>query len=281
MKKGLLYLAGIFIAGAMNAQNCIPDYNPSATILGFDPNPINGSVEGVPYDEVVTIVLPRQVDNTLTPAPGDSIPLCEVQILSITGVPSGYNYEVWATTLGSGTAYNVLDLAIDTIPIHPTNPLTRACLRLTNSNPPGPTIDPLIDSIPIQVIIAAWSNLGFGCVSLEGVGGTDTFLVKLPIKDAVFASVEDEMNNEIFAVYANYPNPANQQTTLSFTTPTVAPVQVTIVDALGRQVFVSTFTSKQGLNTLPVSTQNLRSGVYMYTIYYNNKAITKKLIVNK
>lgn len=281
MKKGLLYVTGILVAGTLNAQNCIPDYNPSATTLGFDPNPIVGSVEGVPYDEVVTIVLPRQVDNTLTPTPGDSIPLCKIEILSVSGVPSGYNYEVWATTLGSGTAYNVLALTVDTIPVHPTNPLTRGCLRLSNSNPPGPTVDPLIDSIPITVIIAAWANLGFGCTSLESVGGTDTFIVKLPVKDAVFASVETEIENEVFAVYSNYPNPANQQTTLSFTTPVAAPVQVTIMDALGRQVFATSFTSKQGINTLPVSTQNLRSGMYLYTIHYNGKAITKKLIVNK
>ncbi len=281
MRKSLLFIAGLVVAGSMNAQNCIPDYNPNATQLGFDPNPIQGSVAGVPYDEVVTIVLPQKVDNTLTPTPGDSIPLCNIEILSVSGIPTGYNYEVWGTVLGSGAPYNVLALSTDTIPVNPNSNFTRGCLRLTNPNPPAPTVDPLIDSVSITVEIAAWSDIGFGCVSLQAAGGTETFEVKLPVKSSVFASVENELNNNTFDVYSNYPNPAQQSTNVSFSTPVSGDVNIVMIDALGRQVYNQNMTSKTGLNTVNINTANFKSGVYMYTIQFNGKSVTKKMIVNK
>jgi len=282
MKKLLLFALGAVVSGNMMAQNCVPDILDTAMTLGFVPNPIVGSTEGVAYDEVVTIVLPGKVDNTLSPAPGDSLSLCAIGIVSVTGLPSGYSYDVWAKTGGTGAARQVIDGnggTPDTIGINQNSGLTRACLRLSNLTPPGPTIDPLVDSVPITVIVEAYLNLG-ACTGL-GTTGRDTFVVKLPVKDAVFASIDDEMDPNTFGVYNNYPNPAQGFTNIHFSTPSAGQVEITVFDAVGRQVKSVSFTSKPGVNTYVLETSSLRSGIYMYNVKYNNKVQSKKLIISK
>lgn len=284
MKKCLLSLASIVFAGSMIAQNCMPVHNPSATLLGFDPNPIQGSAAGTPYDEVITIVLPLKV-STGGALPVDSITLCKIRIISFSNDTLdalGYNYEVWARTLGSNPAdYNVLALTTDTIPVNTNAQFTRACLRLTHPNPPAP-VSGDIDSIPLNITIGAYSDLGFGCTDLTTLGGTDNFVVKLPVKAAIYAGIdESEVDNSVFAIYNNYPNPAADFTNINFTTPNAGKVNLTVVDALGRLVHQQNITSKSGLNTVPVNTASLRNGIYMYTVEYNGKSITRKLVVNK
>jgi hypothetical protein len=284
MKKCLLSLAPIVFAGSMIAQNCMPVHNSNATQLGFDPNPIQGSAAGTPYDEVITIVLPKRV-STNGALPVDSIDLCKIRIISFSSDTLnalGYSYEVWARTLGSSpTDYNVLALSVDTIPINPNTNLTRACLRLKHPNPPAPQSGD-IDSIPLNITIGAYSDLGFGCTDLSSLGGTDDFIVKLPVKAAIYAGIdENEVDNSVFAIYNNYPNPAADFTNINFTTPNAGKVNLTVVDALGRLVHQQNITSKSGLNSLPVNTSSLRNGIYMYTVEYNGKSMTRKLVVNK
>jgi hypothetical protein len=283
MKKCLLSLATLVFAGSLVAQNCMPQHNPNATQLGFDPNPIQGSAAGTAYDEVITIVLPKKV---YAGAPiNDSITLCKIGIVSFSNDTLdalGYSYEVWAKTLGSSPVdYDVLALSTDTIPINPNSNLTRACLRLSHPNPPAP-VSGDIDSIPLNITIAAWSDLGFGCTDLSSIGGTEDFVVKLPVKAAIYAGInENEIDNNVFAIYNNYPNPASEFTNINFTTPSAGKVNLTVVDALGRLVYQQNITSKSGLNTIPVNTASLRNGIYIYTVEYNGKSMTRKLVVNK
>ncbi|MCX7744790.1 MAG: T9SS type A sorting domain-containing protein [Flavobacteriales bacterium] len=283
MKKCLLSLATLVFAGSLVAQNCMPQHNSNATQLGFDPNPINGSIAGQAYDEVITIVLPRKV--YAGPPINDSITLCKIGIVSFSNDTLdalGYQYEVWAKTLGSSPVdYNVLALSTDTIPVNPNTNLTRACLRLKHSNPPAPQSGD-IDSIPLNITVAAWSDLGFGCIDLSGTGGTEDFIVKLPVKAAFYAGInENEIDNSVFSIYNNYPNPAADFTNINFTTPIAGKVNLTVVDALGRLVYQQNITSKSGLNTISVNTSSLRNGIYLYTVEYNGKSITRKLVVNK
>ncbi len=284
MKKCLLSLMPLVFAGSLMAQNCMPYHNPNSTQLGFDPNPIQGSAAGTPYDEVVTIVLPKKV-STNGALSVDSIDLCNIEIIdfsSDTLDALGYSYEVWARTLGSSPIeYDVLALSTDTIPIDPNSPYTRACLRLKHNNPPAPvSLD--IDSVPVNIVIGAYADLGFGCVNLSSMGGTETFVIKLPVKAAIYAGInENEIDNSVFAIYNNYPNPAADFTNINFTTPSAGKVNLTVVDALGRLVHQQNITSKSGLNSIPVNTATLRNGIYIYTVEYNGKSLTRKLVVNK
>lgn len=279
MKKVLLFAMGAMLGGSLMAQNCVPNILDTAITLGFVPNPIVGATESVPYDEVVTIVLPQKVDNTLTPSPGDSITLCAISINSITGLPAGYNYEVWAKSGGFGAAYQVTGTTDpDTISINQNANLTRACLRLSNTNPGAP-VNP-IDSVPITIVIGAWADI-LGCTDLSGAGGTDTFSVKLPIKSAVYIGIENEIQPGAFAVYSNFPNPADNSTTLNFSTPVAGEVEIAIYEATGRIVRNIRMNSKAGVNSYWLDTQELQSGVYLYTVTYNGKVASKRFMISR
>ncbi len=283
MKKLLLFAVSIVFVGLTNAQDCTSSINLGANTVGLNPNPPVGSIFGVAYDEVNTLVIPGRVDNTLTVPPGDSINLCAIEILNVIGMPGGYTYDLWAFHSGSPTSnYDVIAQAVDTIHIF-TTPITRVCIRLKNPTPPmssnGTDGMPFKDSVNIKVAVGAWADL-FGCSSLVGAGGTDTFDINLCIRDYDDTGIEDETGSS-FTVHANYPNPANDVTYLSFTTPTTGEVTVNVYDAVGRNVRSITGTSNPGKNGLGISTADLRPGVYMYSITFGNKTISKKLIVNR
>jgi hypothetical protein len=283
MKKLLLFAVSVAFVGLVQAQDCTPQINMAATAVGLNPNPPAGSIFGTPYDEVNTLVIPGSVDNTLTAPPGDSIQLCAVEILTVIGMPAGYSYDVWAFHTGSPTSnYDVLAQTTDTIHIFST-PITRVCIRLKNPTPPmsSDMTDgmPNKDSVNVKVAVGAWADL-FGCSSLVGGGGTDTFDIDLAIRDYDDTGIED-MNNFGFAVNANYPNPAKDITYLSFTTPTAAEVKINLFDAVGRNVYNFVGTSLVGKNSFGISTADFKDGVYIYSITYGGKTISKKLIVNR
>jgi hypothetical protein len=282
MKKLLLFGFSVAFAGIVNAQDCTALIDNSADSIGLNPNPIAGSVAGIPYDEVNTLVLPGRVDNILTPTPGDTISLCAIEILNVIGMPAGYTYDVWAFHTASPTSnYDVLAQTIDTIHLFPT-PVTRVCIRLKHPNPPASTdmTDGMMDrdSVKIKVAVGGYIEI-FGCQS-AGATATDTFDINLPIKDAIYAGIGDEENNS-FTVGANHPNPANEVTYLNFTTPNAGEVTITLFDAVGRNIRNIQMGSNPGANNYALNTSDLRSGVYMYNITFNGKTISKKLIVNR
>jgi hypothetical protein len=283
MKKLLLFAVSIAFVGMVQAQDCTPQINYSTNTIGLNPNPPVGSVAGVPYDEVNTLLIPRQVDNTITPAPGDSIPLCAIEVTAINGMPPGYNYDVWAFHNGSPTSnYDVIAQAVDTIHIMPVVPFTRVCIRLKNPTPPASSNMgdglPTRDTAVIQVIVRAYSMIP-SCNTL-GPSAQDTFEVHLAIKDAIYAGIEDD-ENVVFTVENNYPNPATDITYLNFNTPQSGDLIINVYDAVGRNVHAFKGTSNQGKNIYGISTADLSNGVYMYSITYGGKTVSKKMVVNK
>lgn len=285
MKKLLLFAASVAFAGLVNAQDCTALINTSANTVGLNPNPPVGSIASTPYDEVNTLVIPNLVDNTITPAPGDSIALCAVGILNVIGMPGGYSYDLWALN-GDGTPYDVIAITgtdHDTIHIASAAPITRVCIRLKNPTPPmssnGADGMPNKDSVLIRVAVDAWADV-FGCTSLAGAGGTDTFDIKLCIRDYDDTGIED-MNNFGFAVNANYPNPANDITYLNFTTPTSDEVKINLYDALGRSVYNFKGNSVVGKQSFGISLADMKEGVYIYSITFGGKTISKKLVINR
>lgn len=148
--KHLLLFACIFSAGLAQAQICNPNPpDPTATQLGFNPNPLPAAVTGSNYTHQNTVVLPGKVDNTLSLPLGDSIDLCGVKILSVSldtaasynqSIPAGFNFN-WAAYQGN-TEINASNSASTPITIAPGTSLQRVCLRLNSNNVPSPVNTP-------------------------------------------------------------------------------------------------------------------------------------------
>ncbi|NUO19070.1 T9SS type A sorting domain-containing protein [bacterium] len=85
-----------------------------------------------------------------------------------------------------------------------------------------------------------------------------------------------------FALLQNYPNPFNPQTTISFTLPEMANVEVRVFNAVGQEVAVVTKgTFEAGLHSVTFDGSGLTSGIYFYSIKAGEFSAQKKMLLIK
>lgn len=95
--------------------------------------------------------------------------------------------------------------------------------------------------------------------------------------------VEDELANEFsFVLDQNYPNPFSAFTTVRFSTPAAADVQLEVFDLLGRKVTdVVDAVYPAGVHTATVDATNWASGLYLYRLRSGDVSLTRTLSVVK
>lgn len=286
MKKVLLALFCGSLAYGAQAQVCSPNPpDPNATEIGANPNPLDPAFSFVPYNHQNTIVLPAQVDNTITPQPNDSIALCGIRILEVEvdtaasyngDVPVGfaYTYEVWQ----GGTQ---IDDSNDVITI---NGLTRICLRMQMANPPAPVNSPC-DSIAFKIVVRGQIDLDgpgsqFPCADVPGNSGVATFFLKVPLCDSTYLGLI-EMDAKGFELLGNYPNPALEQTTLVYNLPGMGDVNLFVTDATGRVIETRTLVGNTGKNLITLNTSAWSAGIYTWQLSHGGKRLSEKFSVVK
>ncbi len=83
-----------------------------------------------------------------------------------------------------------------------------------------------------------------------------------------------------FELAQNYPNPFNPETTLAFSLPEATEVQLTVYDALGREVAVlANGRLDAGRHTVRFDAGHLASGVYLYRLNAGGKQMTKSMVL--
>lgn len=274
MKKTLLSLFMLSLTlNMISAQDCTSSIDGSAISLGFNPNPLPTCYAGIDYDHVNTIVLPRFVDNSLTPAPGDSIELCGVRILSVTvdsifstPFPAGFTFswEVWQNNVQVDTN--------EVINIYSVGSYSRACIRIKSLNPPVP-LSPQ-DVLVINVAVR-------GMIDLDGPGAGPCFDVPPPAGDQSFqftfllennfASIDedDHANPAIFA----YPNPFTDYIRISNQYLENNSGMVTITDMNGKVL-----QSMKVQNNSIISTSELAAGLYIIKLTSGEQVYLQKII---
>lgn len=86
--------------------------------------------------------------------------------------------------------------------------------------------------------------------------------------------------NAISALSA-FPNPANNNVTLSYNLTNTSNVEVTIYDVTGKAVKTITETATVGSNSTKVDLSSFESGIYMYSVKSGNNKAFGKFIVSK
>ena len=83
-------------------------------------------------------------------------------------------------------------------------------------------------------------------------------------------------------LYQNYPNPTNGLTNVVYELPSSANVTFQVMDITGK-VVVSSYEGTQpaGKHMIELNTNDLRAGVYFYSIQVNGSKLTKKMTVTK
>lgn len=103
------------------------------------------------------------------------------------------------------------------------------------------------------------------------------------LRDTTAVSVENAQNNLFgFQLFANYPNPFNPSTMISFNLPLSGNVLLKVFDILGNEVANLINEHKEpGHYSIEFNGSGLSSGIYFYQLVAENFILTKKMILLK
>ena len=97
------------------------------------------------------------------------------------------------------------------------------------------------------------------------------------IHTAVMNAVLDVEEYQV-ATTKVFPNPMTQNCTIQFSEAVFGNVTVSLTDMLGKNVYTTNHTASN--NQIQLTRGELNSGLYIMSITYNNKSITKRIIIN-
>lgn len=114
-------------------------------------------------------------------------------------------------------------------------------------------------------------------VETSHFSGDGTSLIQQKI-----AYKSDEEIPDIFYLDQNYPNPFNPSTNISYSLPQAGLINLKIFDLLGNEVAeLVNEVKEKGNYRVQFNGENLSSGVYIYTIRFNNFIESKRMILIK
>jgi hypothetical protein len=129
-----------------------------------------------------------------------------------------------------------------------------------------------------NLVLSVAVNGNYLFASIVGRG-----LWKRPLSD-IISDVETQKTNipDGYMLYQNYPNPFNPVTTISYSLPKTANVQIKVFDLLGREIATLVNEVKPvGSYKVKFDGSQLTSGIYFYQMKAGDFISTKKLILLK
>jgi len=75
------------------------------------------------------------------------------------------------------------------------------------------------------------------------------------------------------------PNPFVTETKITFHSKTDQTVTLNVKNILGRTVYTKKHKIKKGINSIPFSKDDLRSGMYIYAIQNNKQLVSKRFVI--
>lgn len=307
MKKTLLTIfSGILLAGTASAQ-CTPDVpaNPSGNFfpdsLDFITNDF--ATAGMAYDATISVltISDTGVANPINPAGGDIIAYIDAfKVVGVSGAPAGFSF------VGGGDTYETADptggTEVDSTWWNnygtPGDPTTitpvQGCVQITADaaavSAAAPTNgEPFVD-YPVEMLVdarIAGADNAFvsGLVAGQWLSDLGSLgLTPLAVDGYVIrvygpTSIANVLNPNVFEVHQSYPNPADDEATITFTTPRMENIDVKIFNMLGAVVYDQTILSESGVNDVKINTGRMSSGLYIYTVSNGTKTFTKKMTV--
>lgn len=275
MKKLLLTAFTGILASAAMAQICTPDpaYTPSSpTGAGIKDLPC--AIINVPYSQPTTVVIPPQVAYEVTPGNPVQVFICKVTVDSISNFPA-------YTQLNTPIVYKGVTYGFGTqITIDPL--VDRACVLVSA------TFTELYDDSLGVYGKAAIALSQSGCSSplanvpfteLTDDGGPLPIGFKVQNAGQCNTSVEESMSNNSFDVAQNFPNPFNGESQIAFSVPQSGKVTFRVTNLVGKTIKETNMNANGGTNYINISSSEFAAGVYMYSITFDGKTVTKRMII--
>jgi hypothetical protein len=228
------------------AQVCTPD--TSIKQPGLYPRQLPNATVGTNYSEVVQFKFPSDTSYSGFPIKIDS-----VRIDSVSGMPSGFSY----TCSSSGCLYKgggngcVIFAGAPASSQQGHYTLNVHALAKVESN--------LIDT-PFWVPYN--DTLSFNVVHNTGIFQPAGYQVPLS-----------------FSINGNYPNPFDYVTNIVYTSPSAGQVVFKVYDILGNVIYKQNYSAESGENTLTYDRTGVRSGLYLYSLQFGDRVITRRMMI--
>ncbi len=113
-------------------------------------------------------------------------------------------------------------------------------------------------------------------------GGRTYYTNEISVHIKNLALEKENIMIKDFAIEQNYPNPFNGMTSIKYMIPENGIVKIKIFDILGKEIKVFNEGEKEtGIYEFKFNSAELASGIYIYSIQYNNKVLSKKMLLMK
>lgn len=270
MKKVLLTAFAGFLAYSAIGQVCSPNPNftPSSPTGGIEPLPC--AVINQAYNESSTIVVPTVYNYN-----GFQVNICRVRVDSVTNFPQTQgapNYTIYynGSSVGQGQ-FITLNIA---------NSTDRACVRVNNTFT-APYQDSLRAWASVQLYSTAQNCSGnaLATIPVSSLNNGQGIGISFTVAAQCTNGIEETISNNSFDVAQNFPNPFTGESQIAFNLPEAGKVTFRITNLVGKTVKDVNINGNAGVNYLNISSADYAAGVYMYSITYGAKTVTKRMII--
>lgn len=237
----LILLALIGFAHASFAQFCSPQAVSAPGIYPDSATNFAPAYQNSYYEQIITVVVPA--DTSLV-AGGPALPITNIALVSLTGLPDGLSYGCLPTNC-----------------VFPGN--TTNCAKIYGTPIAAPGTYPISVTVLPTVAGSPFINITFDYYKI---------VVNPPL-----GLTSKGINS--FEIQSIDPNPSQELSRLNFTLPTASRVNMRVSNAIGKQVLIREMNLQPGLNTVDLETAHLPSGLYFVTIEANGKVLTRRLAV--
>jgi len=257
MIKKLLLLSSAVLLFELPSfgQACTPDpqYTNTSTQNGIHPDTLTDfdtAYAGVPYTQLITIVVPPDTTPNFPPIP---IPWDSTVLVSVTGLPTSLNYACWNnSSKPNRCAWNGNSIG---------------CAIITGT--------PTTGEIGTHPLVFNTNSYIGGQSSPNSYAITTYKIVVMPSTNAV------NENPKIQILTQNNPNPFGDRSEIQFSAEDNGVAQFKVYNLIGTVIKQYEINVKKGINKLELDGKDYDSGIYFYSLSHGNTAFTRKMIVNK
>lgn len=109
----------------------------------------------------------------------------------------------------------------------------------------------------------------------------DIYYMGVPVSQIMNQTVGlADRANDLFTIEQNYPNPFHGSTNIPVKLNRTSDVTITVANLIGQNVYSNTFkNSAAGVNNFNVELNNVKAGVYFYTVEAGDFKVTRKMII--
>jgi hypothetical protein len=211
---------------------------------------------------------------TITPNSGNAVSVTGINFgsRSTSTGPKAYairsSIDNYATTIATGTLTNTSAWALKLNSVNISSSIgTAVTFRIYGYNGTGSNIANTANWRIDDIAVLGSSN---------GFNATSCYNLNISTGSANFKANQSNDNSSI----SIYPNPANQFLNVDFSANHASPLQIKVLDQLGRMVINKNTNAVQGRNTIPVNVSCLQKGIYFLKISDNTNSSTHKFIVD-